>query len=130
MEEQFDEFSKLTTKAEKDDFHRKWNEKYLKKTPEEQVWDDEKAFECLDAMSARIDEMISIVKLGEVAKVISLSYVAKKYFGKTRTWLYQRINGNIVNGKPARFTDKERIRLSEALQDISCLIENTALKIA
>lgn len=36
-----------------------------------------------------------------------MSYIAEHYFGKSRQWLYQRINGNIVNGKPADFTPDE-----------------------
>jgi hypothetical protein len=39
-------------------------------------------------------------------------------FGKTSTWLYQRINGNKVNGKEARFTSDEAHLLQEALHDL------------
>lgn len=47
----------------------------------------------------RAEEAILRDKLGELPEAISFSYIAKKYFGKSRNWLYQRINGNIVNGK-------------------------------
>ena len=57
-------------------------------------------------------------QLGEVPEILSMSYIAKTYFGKSRTWLYQRINGNKVNGKPAYFTRSERKQLQDALQDI------------
>jgi len=57
-------------------------------------------------------------QLGDVPDILSMSYIAKNYFGKSRTWLYQRINGNKVNGKPAYFTRSERKQLQEALQDI------------
>ncbi len=57
-------------------------------------------------------------QLGEVPEILSMSYIAKNYFGKSRTWLYQRINGNKVNGKPAYFTRSERKQLQDALQDI------------
>jgi len=130
MEEQFEEYCKLTTDAEKEDFFAKCHEKYLQKTPEEQAFDEAKTLESMAAISARISELTQIVRLGEVAKVISISYVARKYFGKTRTWLYQRLNGNMVNGKPARFTPDERQKLSDALDDISRMIKETALKIA
>lgn len=59
------------------------------------------------------------VQLIEVTKVVSLSYVAKEYFNKTRQWLYQKINGNIVNGKPAKFTKEEIKTLNFAIHDIS-----------
>ena len=44
---------------------------------------------------------------------------AKKYFGKSRGWLMQKVNGNKVNGKVAAFTDDERILFRRALQDLS-----------
>ena len=129
MEQQFEEYGKLTTDAEIEKFHTKWNEKYLQKTPAEQEFDDAKMLESINAISERVNELTESVRLGEVAKIISVSYLARKYFGKTRTWLYQRLNGNMVNGKPVRFTPSERQKLSEALDDISCLIKDTALKI-
>jgi len=47
-----------------------------------------------------------------------MSYIAKTYFGKTKTWLYQRLNGNKVNGKEARFTEEEARQLQAALHDL------------
>lgn len=57
-------------------------------------------------------------QLGSMPDVINLSCVARLYFGKSRTWLYQRMNGNKVNGKTAFFTRAERKQLEEALHDI------------
>jgi len=57
-------------------------------------------------------------KLGELDDAINFAYVARRYFGKTRSWLYQRIKGNTVNGKPAKFTDDELKQLNIALADI------------
>ena len=57
-------------------------------------------------------------KLGNVPDAISMSYIAKNYFGKTKTWLYQRLNGNKVNGKEARFTETEARQLQNALHDL------------
>ena len=37
-------------------------------------------------------------RLKSVLPAISLSYIAKTYFNKSRSWLNQRINGNTVNG--------------------------------
>lgn len=66
-----------------------------------------------------IEENAIKLQLQEVAEIVSLSYLAKKYFNKSRSWLYQRLNGNIVNGKPARFTEEELATFNNALQDIS-----------
>lgn len=72
---------------------------------------------------AETDKLINEVsvrqQLVEISDMVSLSYIAKNYFNKTRQWLYQRINGSTVNNKPARFTDKELDTLNFALQDIS-----------
>ncbi len=130
MMAEFDEYSKLASDEEKAAFHARRAEKYIQKTPEEQILIKEKTLEGLRNIHDRLDEITDIVRLGEVAKIISLSYVAEKYFGKTRHWLYQRLNGNLVNGKPARFTPAERRKLSEALADISRLANETSLKIA
>lgn len=57
-------------------------------------------------------------QLKEVSEIISLSYIAKKYFNRTRTWLYQKINQNVIHGKPCKFTDEELKTLQFALDDI------------
>lgn len=67
----------------------------------------------------RLEENAIKLQMQEVADIISLSYLAKRYFNKSRSWLYQRMNGNIVNGKPARFTEDELETLNSALKDIS-----------
>lgn len=76
------------------------------------------------------EEMIAravLAKLGDVPEAISFSYIAKKYFGKSRGWLMQKVNGNTVNGKQASFTEKERKQFRAALQDISKQLSIAAL---
>jgi len=70
------------------------------------------------------------IEMLEISKFISLSQIAKTYFGKTRTWLYQRLYGYKVNGKPAQFTPIERQTLANALKDIARMAQDTSLKIA
>lgn len=57
-------------------------------------------------------------KMKEILPAISVSYIARKYFGKSSSWFYQRLNGNKVNGKEANFTPNELNTLSAALNDI------------
>ena len=57
-------------------------------------------------------------RMKEVLPAISVSYIARKYFGKSASWFYQRLNGNKVNGKEAAFTPNELSTLSAALNDI------------
>ena len=71
---------------------------------------------------ASADEVIAKgirYQLGEIAEVLSLSYIARRYFNKSRQWLNQRINGGIVNGKPAKFTEDQLKIFNAALHDIS-----------
>ncbi|MDO4165399.1 MAG: DUF5053 domain-containing protein [Bacteroides sp.] len=68
-------------------------------------------------------------RLAGIQEMVSLSYIAKHYFGKDRSWLYQRINGSIVNGKPAAFTDQELALFSDALRDIGSKISGASLSI-
>ena len=77
----------------------------------------------------RAEDALLRDKLGDIPEVISLSYIAKKYFGKSRNWLYQRINGYLVNGKPARFTDEERKKFVAAINDISDMLKKTSLSL-
>lgn len=69
-------------------------------------------------------------ELERVQHFVSMSYIAKHYFGKTRQWLYQRINGNIINGKPVDFTSDELNTLSVALSDLSAMLNDTSRSIA
>ena len=73
------------------------------------------------------DEMIFRAKLGDLPEALSFSYIAKKYFGKSRGWLMQKVNGNRVNGKMAVFTDEERLMFRKALQDLSEKMSTVAM---
>lgn len=67
-----------------------------------------------------IEEEVNDVKekLGNLPELVNLSAVATHCFGKSRAWLYQRINGNKVNGKPAYLTRAERKQLDEFLHNL------------
>ena len=78
------------------------------------------ALESLIHTTAKEVEDLTIAeKMGEVTKMISMAYIAKNYFGKSRSWLAHKINGNVVNGKVATFTDEERGTFKHALADMS-----------
>jgi len=69
------------------------------------------------------------IEMMEISKYVSLAMIAKNYFGKSKNWLYQRLYGYNVNGKPAKFTPEERGKLSLALKDISQMAYETSFKI-
>lgn len=57
-------------------------------------------------------------RMGALTEVVNLAYIARRYFGKTRQWLYQRLKGQVVNGKPAAFTESEEETFIKALHEI------------
>ena len=69
-------------------------------------------------------------KLETILPIVSVSYLAKTYFGKSPQWFYQRLNGNIVNGKEARFSGQELNIISKALNDIGDKLKESSLHIA
>ncbi|RHJ83545.1 DUF5053 domain-containing protein [Parabacteroides sp. AM08-6] len=127
------EFRSLDTEADKSVFDAKMKQVLAEMTPEERK-DFRKAF--LASSKRTVEEAKEIKEevemkllLSGVDTYLSLSQIAQDYFGKSRSWLYQRINGSNVNGKPAQFTPEEKMQLSNALLDISNRIKNTALKL-
>lgn len=79
----------------------------------------------IDAQELRIKE-----KLDKILPIVSVSYLAKTYFDKTPQWFYQRLNGNIVNGKEARFSEQEIKVISRALNDIGDKLKKSSQLIA
>lgn len=57
-------------------------------------------------------------RMGTLTEAVNLAYIARHYFGKTRQWLYQRVKGQSVNGKPAAFTAAEEVVFMKALREI------------
>ncbi|WP_080903222.1 DUF5053 domain-containing protein [Parabacteroides sp. Marseille-P3160] len=84
----------------------------------------------IDHTAQILNEINIAQEIEEISKYLSLSRIAKDYFGKSREWLYQRIKGYNVNGKPAKFTDSERIKLSQVLADLSRKIKETSIRIS
>ena len=76
-----------------------------------------------------VDEIGVKVQLMKVSEIVSMSYIAKNYFRRTRQWLYKKINGNMVNGKPAKFTDSEIKTLNFAIQDISKQLSSLSISL-
>lgn len=73
----------------------------------------------LDKVIEDANEEVARHLMGDIPEAISFSYIAKKYFGKSRAWLMQKVNGNKVNGKKAAFSADERAKFRAALLDIS-----------
>jgi hypothetical protein len=78
-----------------------------------------------------IDKEISFLEqLEGIEDYLNMAQFSKKYFGKTRSWLYQRLHGWNVHGRPAKFTEEEKKQFSNALLSLSDNIKTVALKLA
>ena len=75
--------------------------------------------ECMKETNRNLSNFLMREQLNDILPYISVSAIAKNYFGKSKEWFYQKMNGNIVTGKPAKFTEEEIKNLNFALQDIS-----------
>lgn len=71
----------------------------------------------LDRIEKEICELRS--QIGDEYSLLPLSYIAKHYFGKTRAWLFQRLNGYRVRGKVYTLTDEQKAVFNDAVQDIA-----------
>lgn len=63
--------------------------------------------------------------LSDVYEDINWAYLAKNYFGKSRSWLYHKFSG-MNNGKPDDFSDIDREKLKGVLYDIADRLRKTA----
>ena len=62
-------------------------------------------------------EIKSIIE--NIGSVISLSAISRTYFAKDKSWLYHKLNEDIVHGVKYALTDEELQTLTEALTDIA-----------
>ena len=51
-------------------------------------------------------------------KLLPISYIAKNYFGKSSSWLYQRINGTNVRGRTYTLNVEQKKVFNSALKEI------------
>lgn len=60
-------------------------------------------------------------------ELLPIAYIAKNYFGKSRQWLYQRINGSKVRGHVYTLNDEQKHTFNDAVQDIAKKIGSVRL---
>lgn len=60
---------------------------------------------------------------------VSWANISQKYFGRSRSWLSQKMNGIDGNGSKTEFSEKEKKDLKYALNDLADRIRACADKI-
>ena len=66
--------------------------------------------------------------LADVYEEVNWAYLAKNYFGKSRSWLYNKFSG-MNNGVVDDFSDVDREKLKSSLLDIANRITMAANKL-
>ena len=119
------ELSKSTGGEEVDDIIKRFNESNGQMTEAEKDAYGAKVAADIDKMLKVVDDDLEVLKaekirsaMGDLGNAISFAYIAKHYFGKSQSWLTQRLNGSIVNGKAARFNKTELIQFQNAIHDL------------
>ena len=64
-------------------------------------------------------------KMSDILLDVSWAKLSENYFGKSRSWLYHKLDG-VNNGKPDDFNDTEKEILRNALLDLSARIKKCA----
>lgn len=67
------------------------------------------------------------MSLKKTFELINGAKVATECFQKSRSWLHQRVNGDLVNGKPAELTTEQKQRLAVYLRQKAKELEETAI---
>lgn len=79
----------------------------------------DKTLDVIAGNISEIDRKLTIKEqMTELADIIPVSYIAKNYFGKSRAWLYQRINGYKVRGHVYTLNENELEIFNRALKEI------------
>lgn len=67
--------------------------------------------------------------LSDILLDISWARLSVKYFGKSRSWLHQKLDGKNSNGGVGGFSEAEKAELRLALKDLSARINTAADRI-
>ena len=65
-------------------------------------------------------------KLADILLDINVAKIAKRYFGKSSSWLYHKLDGIDGNGGKGDFSEEELQQLKSALLDLARRIEIVA----
>lgn len=65
----------------------------------------------------------------DIALYLKWGNISEDYFGFSRSWIYQRLNGYDGNGNPCEFTEVQKDTLREALRDLAQKLNDAAEKI-
>ena len=126
------ELSKASTEKEVDKIISEHNQIEMSDAEKQQYSDNviadlENVLRSLDGDIEELRASRIREKMGDLDQAISFAYIAKNYFGKSYSWLIQRLNGSKVNGKEAHFNKEEVMQLQSALNDLGRKLSSIVL---
>lgn len=130
MKEEFQHFETLQNEKEKEKFFADLKNKFATESDEEQKKRISEALKVGQNAVDELQELIILKRLESVSPYISLSEISRKYFGKSRGWLSQRLHENSVRGKKVKLKPDEVKTLQTALIDIAEKLQNTAMSLS
>lgn len=65
-------------------------------------------------------------KLDDILLMVTWSKIARQYFGKSSSWIYNKLNGRYGNGGDGEFTEEEVVHLKGSLVDFADRIRRCA----
>lgn len=83
----------------------------------------QRANELFEQYKAQRQRPLIDLKEQDIMKVLKASYIAERFFGKSRSWICHKLNHDMRNGKRDDFTEDERKKLKEALDTIAFEIQ-------
>ncbi len=81
------------------------------------------AKEAIERYKNQPEKQVFDLKEQDIMKVLKISYIAERFFGRSRSWLTHKLNHDIVNGKVSELSDSEREKLKDALDTIAYEIQ-------
>ena len=64
--------------------------------------------------------------LRDIRQDVTWSKISRQYFGKSASWMYNKLNGIDGNGNDGEFTYAEKLQLRNALYDFAERVRNAA----
>lgn len=126
MQEDFLAYQKLN-EADRDKFMAEKQELFAREPADIHGQRVENAIKAGGNVVEELQELLILKQLQNVSPFISLSEISKTYFGKSRSWLSQRLHENKVRGRKVSLKPEEVNILKSALLDISDKLKNTAM---
>ena len=76
--------------------------------------------------TATIKQETMSALLQDIRQDVTWSKISRQYFGKSASWMYNKLNGIDGNGNEGEFSYSEKLQLRNALYDFAERIRNSA----